>query len=327
MVTQARLTTLSGPTEGAIVELTPGTRASVGRLAGENQLSVPDRFLAPTQFILEYGADRCVVRDVSAPPKKHAYCQAAGCFLAGLRNTPCAEKVCGIHDLSAAGGLYVNGKKIVQKELGDGDILTAGSSAFRFELGQLAPAELRPYAPARPLALTAEQQARAVAFFASQRQPVFAIVDAARSPTVLSSLFTHGELYYSLYDGAEGERLADVAPYLVALPPQSALLANLLREHWGDSRFTLLFADADFKNVRRQLRRFLLVEDEQNKKMYFRFYDPRVLRAFLPTCTPAECVDFFGPISWFVLETEQQGLAQAFSCKDGSLLRTESVQF
>jgi hypothetical protein len=309
------------------LELVPGTRASVGRLASENQLSVPDRFLAPTQFALEFGADRCVVRDVNAPPKKHVYCQTAGCFLAGLRNTPCAEKVCGLNDLSAAGGVYVNGKKITQKKLSDGDILAAGGSAFRFEQGQLSPAEPRPRAPARPLALSAEQRARAVAFFASQREPIFAIVDAARSPEVLSSLFTHGELYYSLYDGAEGEQLADVAPYLVALPPQSALLATLLREHWGDNRFTLLLADADFKSVRRQLRRFLMVEDEQNKKMYFRFYDPRVLRAFLPSCTPAECVDFFGPISWFVLETEEQGLAQAFSCKEGNLLRTESVQF
>jgi len=309
------------------VELTPGTRVSIGRLARENQLSVPDRFLAPTQFTIEYGADRCVVRDVSAPPKKHVYCQTAGCFLAGLRNTPCAEKVCGLHDLSAAGGVYVNGKTITQKELSDGDILAAGGSAFRFELGQLSPAEPRPRAPMQPLALTPEQHARAIAFLASQREPIFAIVDAARSPAVLSSLFTHGELYYSLYDGAEGEQLAEVAPYLVALPPRSALLANLLREHWGDSRFTLLFADADFKSVRRQLRRFLIVEDEQTKKMYFRFYDPRVLRTFLPSCTPPECVDFFGPISWFVLETEEQGLAQAFSCKEGSLLRTESIQF
>jgi Domain of unknown function (DUF4123) len=327
VVTQARLTTLSGPTEGAFVELPLGTRASVGRLASTNQLCVPDRFLAPTQFTLEYAAASCALRDVSAPPAKHVYCKAAGCFLGGLRNTPCAEKVCGINDLSAVGGVYVNGKKVMQIELRNGDIVTAGGSAFRFELGQLAAAQPAPMPEAIPLALSAEQHTRAVTFFASQRQPIFAIVDAARSPAVLNSLVTHGEVYYSLFDGPEGDQLADVAPYLVALPPQSPLLAKLLSKHWGDSRFTLLFADADFKSVRRQLRRFLMVEDEQSKKMYFRFYDPRVLRAFLPTCTPAECVDFFGPIAWFVLETEQQGLAQAFACKEGNLLRTESVQF
>ena len=309
------------------MELAAGARASVGRLASENQLSVPDRFLAPTQFSIEYGAERCVVRDVSAPPKRHVYCQASGCFLASLRNTACSAKVCAINDLSAAGGVYVNGKKVLHAALDTGDIIAAAGSAFRFELGPPAPPE-----PARPakvlrLALTAEQHAQAVAFFAAQRQPIFAIVDAARSPAALSALVTHSELYYSLYDGPEGEQLADVAPYLVALPPRSALLATLLRNHWGDSRFTLIFADTDFKSVRRQLRRFLMVEDERNKKMYFRFYDPRVLRIFLPTCTPEECLDFFGPIAWFVLETEQPGLAQAFSYKQGNLLRSESIQF
>lgn len=309
------------------MELAPGASATVGRLASENQLSVPDRFLAPTQFVIAYGVDRCVVEDVSTPPRKHAYCQAVGCFLDELRKRPCAGRFCNVHDLSAAGGMHVNGKKTARAELHDGDALTAGGSAFRLELGELTPAG--PISPARApsLTLSAGQYARALSFFASQRQPIYAVVDAARSPAVLNALVTHSELYYSLYDGAEGEQLADVAPYLVALPPQSSLLTCLLREHWGDSRFTLFFAHADFKSVRRQLRRFLMIEDEQGKKMYFRFYDPRVLRGFLPSCTASECADFFGPISWFVPETEQQGLAQAFSYKDGSLLRVENVQF
>lgn len=324
---QARLTTLTGPAEGTCLELAPGTKALVGRLANANHLSVPDKYLAPTQFSLECGTASCIVRDVSAPPKKHAYCEVAGCFYAALRNSSCPAKVCAENDLSALGGVYVNGKKVVQAELKHGDSLTAGGSAFLFEMGELAVAPERPAKPVRPLALSREQHANALAFFAAQRQPIYAVVDAARSPAVLSELTTHGELYYSLYDGPEGEVLADVAPYLVALPPQSALLSALLRDHWGDSRFTLLFADADFKNVRRQLRRFLMVEDEAGKQMYFRFYDPRVLRTFLPTCTPAECLDFFGPIAWFVLETEQQGIAQGFSYTNGSLLRTESVQF
>ena len=324
---QARLTTLTGPTGGACLELTPGTQALVGRLVSGNHLSVPDKYLAPTQFSLECGAASCMVRDVSAPPKKHTYCQVAGCFWAGLRNAPCAAKVCAAHDLSAFGGIHVNGKKVMQAELQHGDSVTAGGTAFLFEMGELAPAAERPAQLALPLALSAAQQVNALAFFSSQQQPVYAVVDAARSPAVLSELISHGELYYSLYDGPEGEELADVAPYLVSLPPQSALLAALLRDHWGDSRLMLLFANADFKAVRRQLRRFLMVEDEASKQMYFRFYDPRVLRTFLPTCTPAECADFFGPISWFVTETDQAGLAQGLSYTSGSLLRTESVQF
>ncbi|MEP7048893.1 MAG: DUF4123 domain-containing protein [Pseudomonadota bacterium] len=324
---QARLTTLTGPTEGSCLELAPGSQAFVGRLASTNHLVVPDKHLAPTQFALECGAASCMVRDVSAPPKKHAHCELAGCFLLGLRNAPCSAKLCLVNDLSAFGGVYVNGKKVTQAELRHGDSLTAGGTAFLFEMGELAPAAERAAPPRPPLALSAAQHANALAFLAAQQQSIYAVVDAARSSAVLSELVCHGELYYSLYDGPEGEELADVAPYLVALPAQSALLSALLRDHWGDSRFMLLFAAADFKAVRRQLRRFLMVEDEAGKQMYFRFYDPRVLRTFLPTCTPAECSDFFGPISWFVLETEQAGLAEGFSYTNGSTLRTETVQF
>jgi hypothetical protein len=35
-----------------------------------------------------------------------------------------------------------------------------------------------------------------------------------------------------------------------------------------------------------------------------RFYDPRVLRLHIPTCTPEESTDLFGPISRFVMEGE-----------------------
>jgi hypothetical protein len=47
--------------------------------------------------------------------------------------------------------------------------------------------------------------------------------------------------------------------------------------------------------------------------MYFRFYDPRVLRSFLPTCTEPECAEFFGPIGRFVMEAEQPGALWSFT--------------
>ena len=139
-------------------------------------------------------------------------------------------------------------------------------------------------------------------------------------------LLTHRELFYSLYDGPEGERLADAAPYLVELPPDSSLTELLVREHWGQSFGSLLFSHADFKTLRRHLRKYLIVEGHDHKKMYFRFYDPRVLRSFLPSCMPEECAEFFGPISAFVTESEIPGAAWLFSLGSAGL-RREAVQF
>ena len=48
------------------------------------------------------------------------------------------------------------------------------------------------------------------------------------------------------------------------------------------------------------------LEDEKDEKeVYFRFYDPRVLRTFLPTCTPEETTEFFGPVRSYLVEAEE----------------------
>jgi len=102
-------------------------------------------------------------------------------------------------------------------------------------------------------------------------------------------------------------------------------LVQLHAEQWGNSWGCFVWALADFKALRRHFRRFLMVEDERAKRMYFRFYDPRVLRVFLPTCTTAEALEFFGPIKYFVMEASDPAVALMVSTRAGELLRTDSV--
>ncbi len=47
-----------------------------------------------------------------------------------------------------------------------------------------------------------------------------------------------------------------------------------------------------------------VVEIEQGKSLLFRFYDPRALRVFLPTCSAQEVRQFFGPVASFHVEDE-----------------------
>src|SRR5262249_54263324 len=110
--------------------------------------------------------------------------------------------------------------------------------------------------------------------------PLFAVLDAARNPMVLALLFQAKDRWQSLYEGVEGDRLAAAAPYLVQLPKPSPLLETLARDAWG----IYLTCDQPFEAVRKHLRRFLLVTDEEGEELYFRYYDPRVLRVYLPTC-------------------------------------------
>ena len=38
--------------------------------------------------------------------------------------------------------------------------------------------------------------------------------------------------------------------------------------------------------------------------LYFRYYDPRVLRIFLPTCSAAQLKQMFGPVDAFLAESD-----------------------
>ncbi len=130
------------------------------------------------------------------------------------------------------------------------------------------------------------------------------VLDASRDDRVFALLAASHVEFQSLYEGAQGEELADVAPYLVILPTDDRFLDDLVAEAWGDAWGVFLYAPGvSFRDLRRHLRRFLRVRDElTGKTLIFRWYDPRVLRAFLPSCDAAELAQFFGPVSRFALE-------------------------
>jgi len=323
----AELKVLNDPYAGRRAVAVAGQTLRVGRLRRDNQFSLPDQLLAPVHFELISDGAAWWVRDLSRGVQKHASCEA-GCFLESLRNTPC-RGICRIHDRSSENGLYINAAKVDSALVRSGDILMAGTTCFTLTLGD-SPLEA-PRSPVTPppekLALTLQQQARALEFFAQQKLPLYAVLDAARDLVVLETLAVHDAVYYSLYEGVEGEKLAEVAPYLVQLNGRSQLTEVLIREHWGKSLGFFLYALTDFKALRRHLRHFLMVEDERGKRMYFRYYDPRVLRVFLPTCTAAEATGFFGPIGSFLIEADEPAHAWLCNREPGYPPRLEDLAF
>jgi hypothetical protein len=100
---------------------------------------------------------------------------------------------------------------------------------------------------------------------------------------------------------------------LIELPKGSPFLERLVRDGWGESWGVYLTSDAPFEELRKHLRRFLTVELEGGKAVLFRFYDPRVLSVFLPTCTPRERAEFFGPIRRYLVESDAGGEALEFA--------------
>jgi hypothetical protein len=211
------------------------------------------------------------------------------------------QNQCCFADLNSSNGSWLNGERVSHAVLSDGDMLIAGETKFAItvEAEDAPTAEIA--APLPPETL----QERLLALFRNDFQPLFAILDAARDVRILALLLTHRqEEYQSLYEGQQGAELAQVAPYLVRLGKESPLLEALVKEGWGKSWGVYLTSTAEFNQVRHHLRRFLQVRLPSGEQVYFRFYDPRVMRVFLPTCTPEDTVQFFGPIENYLVEDE-----------------------
>lgn len=144
----------------------------------------------------------------------------------------------------------------------------------------------------------------ALGLLSAQTDPLYAVVDSARDPTILRLLHDSGEPFECLYTGETGHAMREVAPYLVELSPGGSLLSQLVRRGWGHSWCVFCTSQENIYRVRGHLRRFLRVQIEGGPVVFFRFYDPRVLRAYLPTCTVTERDDFFGPMTSVVCEDE-----------------------
>lgn len=134
-----------------------------------------------------------------------------------------------------------------------------------------------------------------------------------------------GERYQSLYEGLSAQVLADAAPYLVALRADSDLLRYLAFRAWGQSWAVFLTCRSEFDELRKHLRQFLKVKLDTGMEVYFRFYDPRVLRLFLPTSSGDDCVVFFGPVTRFLTEDESSKMVLEFT-KEGQWVQLRQTQ-
>lgn len=138
---------------------------------------------------------------------------------------------------------------------------------------------------------------------ADDRPPaLFALLDGARDQQIVPKLRASGVEARCLFDGELQPVLAAAAPYIVALEPAAPFTRMLLAQGWGDAWGVFLTSTASLGALRRHFRRFLRVADERGRPLMFRFYDPRVLRVYLPTCTAEELELVFGPVTAFLIE-------------------------
>jgi pSer/pThr/pTyr-binding forkhead associated (FHA) protein len=312
----------SGSNAGTKLPLAQGQPLRVGRTDKADQSFPDDKLMSSLHFAVDFG-----------------------------------EKGCRLLDLHSSNGTFLNGARVKEATLANGDEIRAGNTVFVIRMlpdeplpatppksepsaaskpeqvsatsvasprlyGGLpsfpatAPSVSFPAAPPEPtpkLPAPPARQPRLQDLLAKDFQPLYALLDASREPSVLKVILESKEEYQSLYEGAQGAQLAHFAPYLVRVPQKSALLDTLVHQGWSKSWGVFLTSDTPLKDLRTHFRHFLTVKLPDGQQVYFRYYDPRVLRLFLPTCLPEETNQFFGPVKHFLMEAGDPATALHFT--------------
>jgi pSer/pThr/pTyr-binding forkhead associated (FHA) protein len=246
---------------------------------------------------------------------------------------------CVIADLKSRNGLFLNGDRISEATVRGSDRIEAGQAVFQLEIGPTrrriveepqsgdsadSAADSRPHTSSHgrtrlsPISVydnvvptlvgqtpsIEDGTALSVLLRTCAVKPparVFALVDGAKAFELAFEGRLMGNRLYTLFTGALAVQLAHVGPCLVELSAVAPFLQKWI-DGLGNSAGVLFRTEADLVTLYGHLRHLFVATDERGREYFFRFYDPRVLRVFLPTCTEDELLEFFGPIQEWVVE-------------------------
>ena len=152
---------------------------------------------------------------------------------------------------------------------------------------------------------------------------VWMIVDGARDRSIYGVLLDSYLNYSCLYHGEISPELELAAPYLVQLEYDDSYSIKLIERAWGNSWGVFLKCDSSMDTLRRHFRTLLTVRDQKGSLLLFRYYDPRVLRVYLPTCWEDELKTVYGPVDRFWVEDESPETMLEFRPERGQLRRKE----
>lgn len=136
------------------------------------------------------------------------------------------------------------------------------------------------------------------------KEDLYCVLDGAQDKAIFSKIKELKVLYCCLYSGNLSNELAETAPYLIQLQKEGAFIRWLIKEGWGTNWGVFLSSASGLNDLRKHFRQYLMVKTEEGKSIYFRYYDPRVLRVYIPTCNDEELNFVFGPVTCFITESE-----------------------
>lgn len=123
----------------------------------------------------------------------------------------------------------------------------------------------------------------------------YALLDTAQHVRFRSRLDTAGLTYASLFDGYPEQSLLDIAPLLIESPAgqqQNFIWKQILALGARAPSLSVLTSRLSLQNLADHLRQFHLVKIPDHKEMLLRWYDTRILPAWMEILTPEQRTGF-----------------------------------
>ena len=135
------------------------------------------------------------------------------------------------------------------------------------------------------------------------------VIVNAESSTWFPTGFERDDIRFAcLYKGEQAERMRNIAPYLIKLPASHSFAEELFStpmagkenddgpQQWYKHFGFFFRSRAEFDDLLQHFRKFMILPTYDERQLYFRFYDPRVLEDYLDRllCYPKKLAAFFG---------------------------------
>jgi len=152
---------------------------------------------------------------------------------------------------------------------------------------------------------------------------LYGVLDGVMVPDLPNRLYKGQVPNYCLLTGDLPADMVYAAPYLVYLSPDSKFADWVFQEAFGKHWGIFVQSPRSMIEMRRHFRALMQTFDERGNPMKFRFYDPRVLSRFLPTCNGGELKALFGEVQAFYVESEKDDELLRYKLEGSKLVITE----
>lgn len=148
---------------------------------------------------------------------------------------------------------------------------------------------------------------------------LYGVLDGGMVPDLPQRLFDSRLPHYCLRSGELDADMLALAPYLVFLPEGHEFTTQVFDEGSGNNWGIFAHSASSMIEMRKHFHDLLTVYTEAGNAMYFRYFDPRVIRRFLPTCNGGELKTFFGKSEALFAESDSGESLVRYTVADGKL--------